>query len=69
MREAQKDRDVAEDDARDTEIKLTEALKRISLLESGQYGLPEAVAEIKGRIIIRTDRYEEAVRISFGEER
>jgi len=51
VREAQKDRSVAEEDARETEIKLAEALKRMTMLESGQYGLPEAVAEIKGVFI------------------
>nr|CAB3229962.1 centrosomal protein of 290 kDa [Phallusia mammillata] len=45
--EAEKHRATAEDEAQTNDSKLTEALKRISQLESGQYGLTDAVNEIK----------------------
>ena len=48
MRNAEKQRAVAEADAQEIDLKLTEALKRVELLESGQYGLKEAINEIDG---------------------
>ncbi|XP_076803761.1 centrosomal protein of 290 kDa-like isoform X2 [Clavelina lepadiformis] len=46
-KEAEAQRTAAEQEAQENDTKLTEALKRVSLLESGQYGLTEAVDEIK----------------------
>ena len=41
----------AEQEAIENDLKLSEALKRVSHLESGQYGLTEAINEIKGEKI------------------
>jgi centrosomal protein CEP290 len=54
-RDAVTQRTVAEEEAQENDNKLTDPLRRISLLESGVYGLPEAVNEIKDcKAVIRT---------------
>ena len=48
---ATKHRGEAEKDSEEIDKKLTDALKRVALLECGQYGLTEAVGEIKGLLL------------------
>ena len=48
MKKSEEQLQKAENDASESDKKLLQAQKRIVLLESGEYGLTEAIKEIKG---------------------
>ena len=52
MKKAKEQLQKAESDASESDRKLIQAQKRIVLLESGEYGLTEAIKEIKGFVIV-----------------